>query len=94
MTLGSKSYTVNGVTKTLDVPSKVLNGRTLMPIRAIAESFGADVDWNQACYLVHSLANNIRYLDTKTPSSSRASSIVRKLRVFTKNLCQSYSNFG
>lgn len=32
---------------TLDVPAKIENGRTLVPIRAIAESFDADVIWDE-----------------------------------------------
>lgn len=29
----------------LDVPAKIVNGRTMIPIRAIAECFNADVKW-------------------------------------------------
>lgn len=38
--------TVNGETKTLDVPATIINNKTFVPVRFIAESFGADVDWN------------------------------------------------
>jgi hypothetical protein len=31
---------------TLDVPPKIVNNRTLVPVRAIAESFNATVDWD------------------------------------------------
>lgn len=34
-------------TVALDVPAKILNGRTLVPVRAISESFGLDVQWNE-----------------------------------------------
>lgn len=30
----------------LDVPAKIVNGRTLVPLRAISEGMGADVNWN------------------------------------------------
>ena len=30
----------------LDVPPQIVNGRTLVPARAVAESFGADVKWD------------------------------------------------
>ncbi len=33
-------------TITLDVPAQIINERTLVPVRAISESFGLDVDWN------------------------------------------------
>lgn len=37
---------VNGKKITLDVPAKAINGRTLVPARFIAESLGAQVNWN------------------------------------------------
>lgn len=41
----SSAYTVNGARKTLDVPCKNVGGRTLIPLRAFAESIGADVSY-------------------------------------------------
>lgn len=46
MTIDSTSYTVNGTEKTLDVPAKILNGRTLVPVRAVSESLACDVLWD------------------------------------------------
>lgn len=37
---------VNGANVTLDQPATVLNGRTVVPARFIAESLGATVNWN------------------------------------------------
>ncbi|MBU5426214.1 copper amine oxidase N-terminal domain-containing protein [Tissierella pigra] len=45
--LDSKEVKVNGVDKTLDVPAKAINGRTLVPVRFIAESLDMNVVWNQ-----------------------------------------------
>ena len=45
--LDSKEAKVNGVDKTLDVPAKAINGRTLVPVRFIAESLDMNVVWNQ-----------------------------------------------
>lgn len=33
-------------TVTLEVPSQIIDGRTLVPARAISEAFGLDVDWD------------------------------------------------
>jgi len=46
MKLDSKSYTLNKVQKSFDVTPVIVEGRTLVPIRLISESFGADVDWD------------------------------------------------
>ena len=40
--------TVNGVAKTLDVAPEILMNRTLVPARAVSESLGANVEWDEA----------------------------------------------
>ncbi|USF25390.1 hypothetical protein N510_000302 [Firmicutes bacterium ASF500] len=48
MTVGQAGYTVNGAAKTMDTPPMILNDRTMVPVRVVAESFGADVTWHAA----------------------------------------------
>ena len=43
--IGSDILYRNGEAITLDVPALIVGGRTLVPARAVAESFGAAVDW-------------------------------------------------
>ncbi len=45
MTLDSKSLTVNGSAKEMDVAPESINGRTYVPIRFSAENLGCAVDW-------------------------------------------------
>ena len=45
MSIGNDVYYVNGEEKYLDVPPQIINGRTLVPARAVAESFNCSVDW-------------------------------------------------
>lgn len=44
--IGSKTAYVNGVAMGLDVPAQIVSSRTLMPIRFVAESLDAVVDWD------------------------------------------------
>lgn len=46
LTINSKKMTKNGKEITLDVPSYLIGNRTLVPVRAIAEAFNCNVDWN------------------------------------------------
>lgn len=39
---------IGGQAVTADVPPVIKNGRTLVPVRVIAEGLGAEVDWNEA----------------------------------------------
>ena len=45
LTIGSQKALVNDVVKILDAPPFIEQGRTLVPLRFIAESFTASVDW-------------------------------------------------
>jgi len=44
--IGAKTAEVNGKTVKLDVPPKVVQGRTLIPIRFISENLGYKVQWD------------------------------------------------
>ena len=46
--IGNNTMIKNGVDVTLDVPPRILNSRTLVPVRAVSEAFGAYVDWDGA----------------------------------------------
>lgn len=43
---------VNGQPQPLDVPAKIINGRTMVPARFISEAMGCDVSWYQATQTV------------------------------------------
>lgn len=44
--IGSRIYTMNGLEKEMDTESVIVNDRTMVPVRVIAEAFGMNVDWN------------------------------------------------
>jgi beta propeller repeat protein len=44
--IGKKTAIVNEETKTLEVPPQGINGRTMLPLRFVAENLGLDVNWN------------------------------------------------
>lgn len=48
LTIGSKNLLVNGVSITMDVAPEISNGRTMLPIRFIAQALGASVGWDEA----------------------------------------------
>ncbi len=45
--IGKMTAYINEEAKALDVPAKIVEGRTLVPARFVAESFGCDVRWQQ-----------------------------------------------
>lgn len=46
MTIGKAEMFKNGERKALDTEPQIVGGRTLVPVRAIGESFGVKVDWD------------------------------------------------
>ena len=47
-TVDTASFALNGASQGLDVAPTIINGRTMVPVRAIAEGLGANVVWNEA----------------------------------------------
>lgn len=57
MAVGSLTYTLDGVEKTLDVPAEFSastggNSRTMVPVRFVTEALGYQVEWDQSRNLV------------------------------------------
>ncbi len=48
LTLDSKTMQVGAQTKTLDVPAVSVGGRTMLPLRAVAEALQCQVQWDNA----------------------------------------------
>lgn len=46
ISIGLDFFSTNGEEFPLDVPAQIIEGRTLLPIRAVLESVGYEVDWD------------------------------------------------
>lgn len=62
-TVGSKSYTVNGASKSLTVAPKAISGTTMIPLRALSQAIGADVNFDSKTNTVV-----VHYFSTMTGS--------------------------
>lgn len=40
--------TVNGETATMDVPARLINDQTFVPLRFLSENLGYDVQWDES----------------------------------------------
>ncbi len=58
----------NGVEFTMDTPAKIVNDRTMIPVRAASEALGASVGWDNSTRLV--TINSSDYKDTTTGQNS------------------------
>ena len=48
MGIDNKTGTKNGINFTMDVPPKIINDRTFIPVRAVTEAIGCYVGWDNA----------------------------------------------
>jgi len=55
--IGQPYIIVDGVTKSTDTAAVIKNNRTYLPIRAVLESFGATVSWDQATQTVQVISS-------------------------------------
>lgn len=70
-----ESIIINGASVKFDTPPVIKDGRTLIPVRALTEAFGASVAWDKAeqkitiekdgVKIVLSLQNNLAYINGK-----------------------------
>jgi len=45
MWIGRKNITVDGGTSSMDIAPEIINGRTMLPLRFVAENVGCLVEW-------------------------------------------------
>lgn len=65
--LGSSQASVNGQTRVLDVPAQARFGRTLVPLRFVSETLGAQVQWVEAQRTVYITQGNTSGTVVTTP---------------------------
>ncbi|HEY9060475.1 MAG TPA: copper amine oxidase N-terminal domain-containing protein [Pseudobacteroides sp.] len=70
----STDATINGIHKKLDVPAKIIQNRTLVPLRFISESLGSIVSWNGETRTAKITDNNTQVQEsTQTTNFNRIS---------------------
>ena len=62
--IGKKEATVFGETKTNDVAPIIKNGSSFLPVRFVAESLGANVEWDEAARKVIVIKEDIKIVIT------------------------------
>ena len=71
--VGGQSAYKNGTPVHIDVPAKVTNNRTMVPLRFVSEALGAAVGWDESTQTVTitSGAENVSVVPTETPGSGK-----------------------
>lgn len=79
LTIDSRAAYLNGAERTLDTAPVVINDRTMLPIRFIAESFKFDVDWvqdTQTVTITKSSEQAVEPTQPQTPVKTGSNSLV------------------
>ncbi len=91
LTVNQKTAYINGAEQLLDVPAKVVNGRTLVPLRFVGQALNATVDWNGATQTVvitttNTNSNDSNYAQTWEDSDIWESELLTLINKARKDL--------
>ena len=103
--IGNAVAKIDGKEINLDVPAKIINGRTLVPVRFISETLGCKVEWDDATKTViinspsenKSLASLVSQLHRKIPTEFEKSSDMNDLIYYettSESLDGEYAKLG
>ncbi|SMB83509.1 MORN repeat-containing protein [Desulfonispora thiosulfatigenes DSM 11270] len=67
---------INGSIIKTDKPAIIVNGRTMVPVRAISENLGADVEWNGEKQTVFISTNNYNYPEVSNKDNKKNINLV------------------
>lgn len=79
MQLGSAEIEINGATQQMPVAAKIVNDRTLIPLRAATEALGCDVSWdgtNQTIMLTRPYQTKRVVVHSENADTSNASDVI------------------
>ncbi|MBS3899935.1 MAG: substrate-binding domain-containing protein [Dethiobacter sp.] len=79
LTIGSTTASINGVRTQLDVAPRIVNGRTLVPLRFVSESLGSQVDWRSRDLTVAIARPAKRQLTLATTTSTYDSGLLQAM---------------
>lgn len=93
LTIDSETAYLNDDARTLDVAPAIINSRTMLPIRFIAEGFGFDVDWNEEDKII--TVEELKTVTTKTPETTETAPVVYMTKDITSEaLVAIYEQLG
>ncbi|GEM_PF-338748 len=72
MTIGAPSFEKDGKSVALDTPAMVIDSRTMVPVRAVSESLGCQVDWDSytKTVIINSSADKEKETSTKNSTET------------------------
>ena len=59
VTVNADNFTVNGEENVLDVPARIINGSMMLPLRAVGEAAGLDVNWDGESKTVNLITDGV-----------------------------------
>jgi hypothetical protein len=78
LVVGSNIAKVDGENIKLDVPAQIVNGRTMVPLRFIADAFGAQTKWDAQTKTIDIVKNDSEISSTITTSQIEIRPIASK----------------
>ena len=101
--IGESCYYLNGNRNAIDVPAQIINGSTMLPLRAIADATGANVTWDNNTKVAAIVTGGAQPSSSTAPAADSASeldflakyqSILSEYSQNTQKFMQIYSDFN
>ncbi|QGG46198.1 copper amine oxidase N-terminal domain-containing protein [Heliorestis convoluta] len=72
LVLGEKSICINGDAQEIDVPAQIIDDRTMVPVRALAQAFHAHIEWENGVVRIETATHRAMDLLVKSTAASAA----------------------
>lgn len=101
--IGESCYYLNGNRNAIDVPAQIINGSTMLPLRAIADATGVNVTWDNNTKVAAIVTGGAQQSSGTAPAADSASeldflakyqSILSEYSQNTQKFMQIYSDFN
>lgn len=91
LTVDSKIAYINGTKKEIDVPAKIINNRTMVPVRFISEAIGCNVTWDSENRVVDITSAEAE--DLITINKIKISKDKKSVEIYADNKITDYKSF-
>lgn len=80
LTIDSNKATVNGEEKTLDVPAQLIDSKTFVPARFVAEALNCDVDWKSDQFFSKVIITTGKTYKSTEPETEAEEAVIKRAR--------------
>ncbi len=79
--IGSKTAYVNGVSKTMDIEAKIINNKTMIPLRFVSDALSFTTEWDNTTRTANIVTKSVENTETTTIAQAKQTEAATKAAV-------------